>query len=75
MSPGDVLVVYSDGVPDATTEADVQFGDDALAPLIVENRDKSAGAIVETILAAVNAHAGDAPQFDDLTVVVVKRNA
>jgi len=75
MAPGDVLVVYSDGVPDATTEADVQFGDDALAPLIVENRDKSAGAIVETILAAVNAHAGDAPQFDDLTVVVVKRNA
>jgi sigma-B regulation protein RsbU (phosphoserine phosphatase) len=75
MAPGDVLVVYSDGVPDATTEADVQFGDDAIEPLIVEHRAQSAGAIVETILSAVNTHAGDAPQFDDLTVVVVKRNA
>lgn len=75
MAPDDVLVVYSDGVPDATTEADVQFSDDAIAPLIVEHRGESAGAIVEKILSAVNAHAGDAPQFDDLTVVVVKRNA
>ena len=75
LSPGDVLVVYSDGVPDATTEADVPFGDEALVPLIVAHQGESADAIVETILSTVNAHAGDAPQFDDLTVVVVKRTS
>jgi sigma-B regulation protein RsbU (phosphoserine phosphatase) len=73
LSPGDVLVIYSDGVPDAATDADEPFGDARIESLIVENRNQPAAAIVETVFDAVNTHAGNTPQFDDLTMVVVKR--
>lgn len=73
LSPGDVLVVYSDGIPDAATEADEPFGDGRLESLIVDHRRDPAATILDSVFAAVDAHAGEAPQFDDLTMVVVKR--
>lgn len=73
MQPGDVLVVYSDGVTDATTVADEAFGEERLQSVIVENCTNPAQAIVGAIISAVENHAGNADQFDDLTVVVVKR--
>jgi len=73
LSPGDMLVVYSDGVPDAATEADEPFGDARIESLLVEHRNEQAHKIVDRVFTAVNAHSGDAPQFDDLTMVVVKR--
>jgi serine phosphatase RsbU (regulator of sigma subunit) len=73
LKPGDVVVVFSDGVPDATNAADEEFTAKRLEAVLAENRDKPAAALVDAIIDAVNAHAGNAPQFDDLTVVVVKR--
>jgi sigma-B regulation protein RsbU (phosphoserine phosphatase) len=73
VNPGDVFVIYSDGITDATTSDDEAFGEDRLQSVITDNRDRSAQAIVSAIVGAVEDHAGDAPQFDDLTVVVVKR--
>ncbi len=73
MQPDDVLVVYSDGVTDATTVTDEAFGEERLQSVIVDNRTKPAQAIVGAIISAVENHAGNADQFDDLTVVVVKR--
>jgi sigma-B regulation protein RsbU (phosphoserine phosphatase) len=73
MSPGDVLVVYSDGVPDATTDADEPFGEARIESVVASHRGEPARVIVDSVLDAVNAHAGNAPQFDDLTLVVVKR--
>jgi serine phosphatase RsbU (regulator of sigma subunit) len=73
LSPGDTLVVYSDGLPDAATEAEEPFGEPRIESLIVEHRNKPARSIVEEVFKAVSAHAGDAAQFDDLTMVVIKR--
>jgi sigma-B regulation protein RsbU (phosphoserine phosphatase) len=73
LSLGDTLAVYSDGLPDAATVADEPFGEARIESLIVEHRNERAHTIVEKVFAAVNAHAGNAPQFDDLTMVVVKR--
>jgi len=74
MQPDDVLVIYSDGVTDATTVADEPFGEEQLQSVIVDNRAKPAQAIVRAIVSAVENHAGNADQFDDVTVVVVKRS-
>ena len=60
-------------MPDATTEADEPVGDARIDSLIVEHRNEPARTVVEKVFEAVNAHAGNAPQFDDLTMVVVKR--
>lgn len=73
MKPGDVLVVYSDGVTDMEDKTHRQFGPERLEALIAEHRTKSAHALVEFITKAAVEHAGSAPQYDDLTLVVVKR--
>jgi serine phosphatase RsbU (regulator of sigma subunit) len=41
--------------------------------LIRENQGESAGKLLEKIINAVKLHAGDTPQSDDITLVVVKR--
>jgi len=73
MAPGDVLVIYSDGIPDATNEFDHPFGEERLRDLIVAHRDDAPSSIIDHILEAVNAHEGRTEQLDDLTIVVVKR--
>ncbi|UCH84147.1 MAG: SpoIIE family protein phosphatase [Candidatus Latescibacterota bacterium] len=73
LAPGDVLIVYSDGVPDATNISDDAFGIEKLMLLAKEMRNEPTAVIVEKIVGAVNEHAGEAPQMDDVTLVVVKR--
>lgn len=73
LKPGDVVVVFSDGVPDATNAADEEFTAARLEQVLAEHHAMPAAALVDAIIDAVNAHAGNAPQFDDVTVVVIKR--
>jgi sigma-B regulation protein RsbU (phosphoserine phosphatase) len=75
LKPGDVLVVYSDGVTDATNENDEEFGIDRLKSSIEKHRNLPAAALIEAIFADVKMHEGKADQFDDLTIVVVRRTA
>jgi sigma-B regulation protein RsbU (phosphoserine phosphatase) len=73
LKPGDTLVVYSDGVTDATNEAEEPFGTERLDSLIGEHRKEPAAALIQRIFDGVSAHTGATPQFDDLTLLVVKR--
>jgi phosphoserine phosphatase RsbU/P len=73
LGPGDVLVLYSDGVTDAVNAADDEFGTDALVACARDNARQPAAAILEAIFEAVDRHVSGAPQFDDITVMVVKR--
>ncbi len=70
--PGDLMVVYSDGISEAMNPADEQFGEARIAEVIGRERHRSAGEIIESIIAAVRAHAETAPQMDDMTLVVIK---
>ncbi len=73
LAPGDVLIVYSDGITEAINMNQELFGVDRLLAAIRANRDKSANELIESIVAAVKAYAGPAPQADDMTLVVIKR--
>jgi len=73
MNPGDVLVVYSDGITDATDADDVPFGERRLRELVTGGRSDSAAGLIESIFEAVRQHEGEPGQFDDMTLVVVKR--
>jgi serine phosphatase RsbU (regulator of sigma subunit) len=75
LNKGDLLVVYSDGIPDATNEFDHPFGEDRLISLIREYRDRPVVSIIEGIIEAVKEHEGETEQLDDLTLVVVKRES
>ncbi len=72
--PGDVLVVYSDGVPEAMNSSKEQFGEDHLCELLLQHRSRSASEIIDVVVSAVRQHAGPWPQSDDITMIVVKRN-
>jgi len=75
LQPNTLLVMYSDGVTEAMNAMLEQFGEERLKDLIVENRDASAGELIDKIVASVKHHAGSFPQSDDITLVVLKRIA
>lgn len=72
---GDTLVIFSDGITEAFDTDDNQFGEDRLIAVIEEKVDQTALELIESIIAAVRKFAGTAPQADDLTLVVMKRDA
>jgi len=70
---GDCVVLFSDGVADAQNQAGEEFGDDRLIEIVRASMDQSADAIVTRVFDAIDRFAGDAPQFDDITILVVRR--
>jgi sigma-B regulation protein RsbU (phosphoserine phosphatase) len=73
MEPGDILVLFSDGVTEAVNPADEDFGEQRLADLVASLRDRSAKEIVEAVHAEVARFTQGAPPADDITVVVARR--
>lgn len=71
--PGSLLVVYSDGIVEATNKLDQEFGEEHLLGVIERHRHLDAAGLLDAVVEAVRAHVGDAPQSDDMTMVVVKR--
>lgn len=71
--PGDIMVIFSDGVTEAMNGEEVQFGDARLRDTIIEHRNEDARTMLESIVSTVKSHAGAAPQMDDITILVVKR--
>lgn len=74
IDPGDILVVYTDGVSEAVNEKDEEFGTERLREIVCRLRDQSARTIVDGVFQAIEYHVGDAPQHDDITLMVIKRN-
>ena len=72
LAPGDLLVLYTDGVTEALNSEDEPFGEERLKEAIVESRDLPAERLKEEIYGRVTEFQGDQPQFDDLTLVVLK---
>ena len=72
---GDVLVLFSDGVTEASDPNGREFGERRLADLVASLRDRPAAEIVEEIHKAVAAFSEGAPAADDITVVVARRVA
>lgn len=72
LRPGDVLVLYTDGVTEAINDREEEFGEERLLRVIRENRALPADAILEKILAAITSFAGERPQHDDITLMVLR---
>lgn len=70
---GDTLVFYTDGVTEAMNEDYDEFGMSRLTMAVSANRKGSATEITNAITSAIETHAGGTPQFDDITLVVMKR--
>jgi sigma-B regulation protein RsbU (phosphoserine phosphatase) len=73
LDPGDLLVLYTDGVTDATGAGPERFGVGRLHRVIREQREASAAGFLEMLKDAIREFTGSAPQFDDIAIVIAKR--
>ncbi len=73
IEPGDVLVLYTDGITDAQNSAEEFYGLDKLQEALGEQRGKTAEEIRDTLREGVRVWVGNAAQFDDITMMVVVR--
>ena len=71
--PGDVLVLYTDGLTEALNSANDEFGLERLGRCVLDHQHYGADDIVRAIRQALRTHLGDEQPFDDITLVVVKR--
>ena len=70
--PGDLLVVFSDGVTEAENPEGEEYGDDRLAEWLVSRRDRPAVELVAGVLEEIDRFTGGAPAADDVTLVVAR---
>ena len=69
LEAGDSIFVYTDGVPEANNAAGQQFGTERMLRALNEARSKSPKELLAHVSDAVDSFVGDAPQFDDTTMM------
>jgi sigma-B regulation protein RsbU (phosphoserine phosphatase) len=74
VTPGDLLLLYSDGVIEAQNGERELFGTARLRETIRGLCGHSAREVQDALLAQVERHVGPAPQFDDITLLVARRD-
>ena len=72
LRPGDVLVMYTDGVVEAMNDQGKQYGRKKLGAAVAESSELAARAIADAIRKDVEEFAGRSRQHDDQTVLVMK---
>ena len=72
IDPGDIIVLYTDGVTEVFNGEDELFGEDRLKKIIADNSQLCAKEIKNKIIEAVKDFALDKEQQDDITLVVIK---
>ena len=72
LEPGDAIYLYTDGVTEATDLNEELYGEDRLHSILEKYKDESMEVICSEIKKDVDMFAGEAPQFDDITMLALK---
>ena len=73
LSAGDTVVLFSDGVTDAQDEDGNEFGEARLVEVLRSLSGNDLGRIIDGVFTAIDAFVGTAPQFDDITLLIARR--
>jgi sigma-B regulation protein RsbU (phosphoserine phosphatase) len=73
MYPGDLIVLYTDGVTEAENGKDEMFGVLRLKEVVLASHRIPSSDIIQAILGSVKDFTGDEPQSDDITLMVIRR--
>jgi phosphoserine phosphatase RsbU/P len=73
LGPGDILALISDGIYEYADARGELFGEARVREVLTVNRERPMAEVSEALFDAVKSFAGNAPQDDDMTVVLVKR--
>jgi len=71
--PGDLLVVYTDGITEAANTAEEEFGTEALTALVEAHRQASLPALDATLLGELDSFTAGTPYLDDRTLLMLRR--
>ena len=72
LEPGSKLLVYTDGVPEAADTENNMFGMEGLIDALNVDTDRNPMEQITAVREAVNVHAGEAEQFDDITMMCLE---
>jgi sigma-B regulation protein RsbU (phosphoserine phosphatase) len=72
IDPGDILFMFTDGVPDARNPAGVRFNEERLLPLL-QQPAATAAELNDRVVTHLLAHIDTADQFDDITIITARR--
>lgn len=75
LEPGDTLLLYSDGVSEANDLDRNEFSVERVVASLRAAAAEPCEAILDRLIADIDAFAGEAPQFDDITAMVLKRTS
>lgn len=75
LQPGDIILAYTDGLNEATNEANELFGDDRLNEYLCAHFEQEPEALCYGLLEIIREFCGNAPQHDDITMVIIKMDA
>jgi sigma-B regulation protein RsbU (phosphoserine phosphatase) len=73
LDPGDLLALFTDGIPEAWNEAEDEYGDARLLQVLKDTRERGAESVRDAVLADLTEFVGDASASDDVTLVLVRR--
>ena len=74
IEPGELLLIYSDGVTEAMNGNNEEFSEDKLLNILRSNVNLSAKELIEKIVSEVKTHSIKVEQSDDITLMVLKRD-
>ncbi len=69
---GDIFVLYTDGISEAMNASDDCFGEERLGTIVEEHAHLPSDELRERILREIAAFVGDAPQHDDMTMILLR---
>ena len=73
LSPGDIAVLYTDGITEAEDNCGRHYGLEQLCTVVQRHRQKSADAIAQAVIGDLRSHIGAEKVYDDITLVVLKQ--
>ena len=69
LHPGDRIFIYTDGVPEATSEQDELFGEERMVESLNSHMEDSLQELLPDLKKDIDKFVGNAPQFDDITML------
>ncbi len=75
IEPGELLLIFSDGVTEAMNSNNEEFGEEKLISIVKSNQDLKVKELIEKIVAEVRVHSSKVEQSDDITLLAIKRNS
>jgi len=72
LEPGDLLILYTDGISEAMTKDDEEWGEESMIAAARASMHKTASEVLDDLFVAADAFTAGAPQHDDMTLLLLK---